>query len=128
MFRLLRALAGGDTEECAAIVSEWKEKGAQELSFSHELEASLVEEENRAAVELWNAGRFEALLRQFKEDGWQGIRTDLKAREALLTTFAFGAAETMIEHKVLGQDTENSPESSLDCFLRVWVQKPKILL
>lgn len=114
-FRLLRALGAGDAEESENIAREWADKGVVEFSISSELEDVQVQAADRAAPLEWNASKFEATLRMLKAAGFKGIRTDLQAKNAALSKFAFagGTAGARLEQTI--QDLEGDATA----FLRI---------
>lgn len=113
VFRLLRALGSGDTEESENIAREWSEKGVKSVSISSALEDSQVAETERAAISEWTQSKFDAVLRGLKAQGFKGIRTDLKAKNASLTKFEFGASiqDARIEQTVM--DLEGDETTTL---------------
>lgn len=110
IFRLVRALGSGDTEESESVVREWKLKGVTELSISTESEPSLVRDEDTGAIDLWNQSKFDSTMRMLKTKELTGLRTDLVAKNARLSKFVFdGPTLQMIEQDVLDlEETEVS--------------------
>lgn len=115
VFRLLRAVAAGESDEAESIAREWLATGVKTMSFSAEFGAEPV------PMAEWNISRFDALLRELKAAGFSGIRTDLLAKHASHTTFRVDGDTLVVEQRVLStgevsQDTE--------AFLAVFVENP----
>lgn len=125
IFRLLRALGAGDAEECENIAREWSEKKAKVLSISTALDAAQIADADRGELGAdhtgpgaWTASRFEDTLRLLKAEGFKGIRTDLAAKNAGLSTFDFRTTsssdpQVFVEQKILDLEGE------LTAFLRL---------
>lgn len=116
-FRLLRALGSGDAEESENIAREWSEKGVREFSISTELERVQVAETEKAPAGEWSVSKFEAALRLLKGAGFKGINTDLKAKNAALTKFEFGAAGAGLGAHL--EQTMTDLEGDATAFLRL---------
>ncbi len=101
IFRLLRALGTSDTEEALNIVIDWKALSLTQLSLSVDVDAEAVE------ISAWNAPSLEKFLRELKDAGFRGIRTDLKAREASLCQWDFSEKGILkLEQKILDLETD----------------------
>ncbi len=115
-FRLLRALGSGDAEESENIAREWSEKGVREVSISTELERVQVADAEKAPASEWNVSKFEAALRLLKAAGFKGISTNLKAKNAALTKFEFGADGAVGAHL---EQTLTDLEGDATAFMRL---------
>lgn len=107
IFRFLRALAGGDSEEGENIAREWAARGVLDLSVGG-LEKP---------IESWNQAALEDVLRALRADGFKGLRTDLKAKEASLSVFDISDGELKTVRQVL-LDLED-PELQIDLIVRM---------
>ena len=106
IFRFLRALAGGDTEEGENILREWTAREATVLSI----------EDTEKPLGEWNQTALEDVLRGLRAEGFKGLRTDLKAKDASLTSFDFAQGElSHVRQRVL--DLED-PELHMELTLK----------
>ncbi len=101
IFRILGALGTSDTEEAFQILQDWKHLKITEIGFSTQVQFEAQE------LSKWSASSFEAFLRELKDAGFTGIRTDLAARNASLCSWSFNkTGELQVEQKILDLNSE----------------------
>ena len=110
VFRFLRALGMNDTEEAFQILTEWRDLNVKSLSMSVDHHAAEL------ALSDWNIEKLDAFLKELKQMGFSGVRTDLKAKEASLCKWSSGDSKSyQMEQQVL----DISSDSDLVAFIKL---------